>query len=111
MQNSNILFDQSSGHCAYVEDVLIASRMNVSDGGKQPFMRNTRWDGEDKSMVTDKGLQKGLKSLLEDHHVNTVGMKKEDMIKIVEEMRDLMHGYHSTTKFNGEIITNVYSCM
>jgi len=38
-------------------------------------------------------------------------MKKEDMIKIVEEMRDLMHGYHSTTKFNGEIITNVYSCM
>jgi len=35
--------------------------MNVSDGGKQPFMRNTRWDGEDKSMVTDKGLQKDLK--------------------------------------------------
>ena len=30
-------------------------------------------------MVTDKRLQKGL---------NTAGMKKEDMIKIVEEMRD-----------------------
>ena len=31
------LFDQSSGHCAYAEDALIVSRMNVSDGGKQPF--------------------------------------------------------------------------
>ena len=27
------LFDQSSGHCAYAEDALIVSRMNVSDGG------------------------------------------------------------------------------
>jgi len=34
-------------------------------------MRSTRWDAEDKSMITDKGLQKRLKSLLEDRHVNT----------------------------------------
>ena len=60
------LFDQSSGHCAYADDALIASKMNVSDGGKQPFMRPTRWDGEDQSMVTCEGLQKGLKRLLED---------------------------------------------
>jgi len=36
------LFDQSSGHCANTDDALIASKMNVSDGGKQPFMRLTR---------------------------------------------------------------------
>ena len=31
------LFDHSSGHCAYAEDALLAHKMNVSDGGKQPF--------------------------------------------------------------------------
>ena len=35
------LFDQSSGHCAYADDALIAHKMNVSDGGKQPFLRDT----------------------------------------------------------------------
>ena len=35
------LFDQSSGHCAYSDNALIAHKMNVSDGGKQPFMRDT----------------------------------------------------------------------
>ena len=65
--------------------------MNVSDGGKQPFMRSTMWDGEEKSMVTDEGLQKRLKSLLQDRCYNTTGMKKEQMIKIVEEMRDFKY--------------------
>ena len=49
--------------------------MNVSDGGKQPFMRPTRWDGEDFSMVIFAGLQKGLKKLLEDRKVETTGLK------------------------------------
>ena len=38
-------FDQSSGHCAYDKDALIVHKMNVSDGGKQPFLRDTVWDG------------------------------------------------------------------
>ena len=62
--------------------------MNVSDGGKQPFMRPTRWDGEDFSMVTSAGLQKGLKKLLEDRKVDATGLKRDDMVKIVSEMRD-----------------------
>jgi len=41
------LFDQSSGHCAYADNALIAHKMNVSDGGKQPFLRDTFWEGED----------------------------------------------------------------
>ena len=60
------LFDQSSGHCAYAEDALIAHIMNVSDGGKQPFLRDTIWDGRPQKLVTISGVQKGLKTLLEE---------------------------------------------
>ena len=49
-----VLFDQSSGHCAYANDALMAHKMNVSDGGKQPFMRDTVWDGKTQKMVTSK---------------------------------------------------------
>ena len=69
--------------------------MNVSDGGKQPFnyeiKRSTKWDGEDKLMITSAGLQKGFKSLLEDRRIDTTGMRQEEMIKIVSEMRDFKY--------------------
>ena len=59
------LFDQSSGDCAYADDALdlVAHRMNVSDGGKQPFLRDTIWDGKPQKLVTEEGIQKGFKSL------------------------------------------------
>ena len=84
------LFDQSSGHCAYANDALIAHKMNVSDGERQPFLRDTVGDGKPQKMVTSSGIQKEsqLKSLLEERGVITTGLKKEDMIKIVENMRD-----------------------
>ena len=41
-----------------------------------------------KAIVTEEGIQKGLKSLLEERGVNTAKLKKDEMIKIVEEMRD-----------------------
>ena len=82
------MFDQSSGHCAFSNDALIAHKMNVSDGGKQPFLRDTMWDGKPQKMVTSNGLQKGLKWVLEECSINVTKMNKEDMIKILEEMRD-----------------------
>ena len=63
--------------------------MNVSDGGKQPFLRDTIWDGRPQKLVTVSGVQKGLKTLLEERGISTVGLKKEDMVKKVQEMRDL----------------------
>ena len=83
------MFDQSSGHCAFSNDALIAHKMNVSDGGKQPFLRDTMWNGKLQKMVTSNGLQKGLKWVLEECSINVTKMNKEDMIKILEEMRDL----------------------
>lgn len=82
------LFDQSSGHCAFANDALLAHKMNVSDGGKQPFQRDTVWDGKPQKMVTDSGVQKGLKTVLESRGVNVTKMQKDDMIKILQEMRD-----------------------
>ena len=82
------LFDQSSGHCAYADDALHAHKMNVSDGGKQPFQRDTVWDGRPQKMVTADGLQKGLKTVLEERSVNVKKMHKDDMIKILSKMRD-----------------------
>ena len=85
------LFDQSSGHCGYSDDALIAHKMNVSDGGKQPFLRSTIWDGKVQKMVTDEGLQKGLKRVLEERGINVKGMQKADLIKILEEMQDFKY--------------------
>ena len=62
--------------------------MNVSDGGKQPFLRDTMWDGKPQKMVTSNGLQKGLIRVLEERGINVTKMNKEDKIKILEEMRD-----------------------
>ena len=45
------------------------------------------WDGKPQELVTFSGIQKGLKSLLEERRVNITGLK-EGMIKIVEDMRD-----------------------
>ena len=83
------LFDQSSGHCAFADNALLAHRMNVSDGGKQPFQRDTVWDGKPQKMVTASGMQKGLKTVLEERGVNVTNKQhKDDMIKILQEMRD-----------------------
>ena len=49
MQNTFLI---SSGRCAYSDDVPIAHTMNVSDGGKQSFMRDTIWHGKPQKMVT-----------------------------------------------------------
>ena len=81
------LFDQSSGHCAYADNALIAHKMNVSDGGKQPFLRDTMWDGKPQRMITPEGKQKGLKTVLEECGINVKGSHKEDMIKILQDMR------------------------
>ena len=62
--------------------------MNVSDGGKQPFMRDTMWDGKPQKLVTADGKQKGMKRILEERGINVKGLLKDDMIKLLAEMRD-----------------------
>jgi len=60
--------------------------MNVNDGGKQPFLRDTMWDGRLQRMVTEDGKQKGMKTVLQERGVNVKGVHKDEMVKILEEM-------------------------
>ena len=62
--------------------------MNANDGGKQPFLRDTMWDGRLQRMVTEDGKQKGMKTVLQERGVNVKGLHKDEMVKILEEMRD-----------------------
>ena len=45
-------FDNSSGHACKAKDALVANRMNLYPGGKQPSMHSTKWgNGIQQSMV------------------------------------------------------------
>ena len=69
------LFDNAPSHRKVAEDALNADRMNVGPGGKQPIMHNTVWGGEVQRLVDDGGVPKGMKIVLQERAVNTMGMK------------------------------------
>ena len=80
------IFDNVPSHVKKPENALCVDKMNVSNGGKQPFMRDTQWNGRVQKMVTDDGIQKGLKSVLNERGVNTDGL-------IAEKLRQLLREY------------------
>lgn len=78
-------FDNSSGHAAFAADALVASRMNMNPGGKQPVMRSTSFQSKHQSMVflpdeaphpTLIGKPKGLKRVLEERGLWRDGLTK-----------------------------------
>ncbi len=68
------IFDNAPSHMKRPDDALNVHSMNVRDGGKQPFMRDTMWNGTVQRMVTDDGIQKGLKTVLQERGVDISGM-------------------------------------
>ena len=60
------IFDNAPSHVKKADDVLNPDKMNVSDGGKQPFARDTVWNGQIQKMTTQDGSQKGMRSVLEE---------------------------------------------
>ena len=44
----------------YANHALITHKINVSDGGKQPFLRDSVWDGKLQKLVTEEGIQRSL---------------------------------------------------
>ena len=84
-------FDHSSGHTAFAEDALNASRMNVRPGGKQPVMYDTIYNGKLQKMVLADGTPKGMKLVLEERSVNVSGMKAEDMRLALQQMHDFKY--------------------
>ncbi len=49
-------FDNSSNHAAFKSDALVASKMNLKSGGKQPKMKDTVFSSNNQrqSMVNEK---------------------------------------------------------
>lgn len=79
-------FDNSSGHAAFAADALVASRMNLNPGGKQPKMRATTFNGKSQSMVflpheapTPElvGQAKGMRQVLLERGLWKEGLKKQ----------------------------------
>ena len=88
------VFDQAKIHTAFDDDALIASRMNVGPGGKQPVMRpipSYLINGAPQRMTLDDGIPKGLKIVPEERGVNTKGMGKVDMVKKLSSFIDFRH--------------------
>jgi hypothetical protein len=88
-------FDNSSNHGAYAADALIASRMNVNPGGKQPKMRDG-WYKRDgvvihQPLCLPDGTPKGLKLVLEERGIVITGMKQEDMERRLSEEEDFLN--------------------
>lgn len=59
MAKDIFIFDHAPSHKKRPEDALNPEYMNVKNGGKQPFMRDTVWNGSVQQMVTAEGKLKG----------------------------------------------------
>ena len=69
------MVDNSQGHCAYAEDALLVSRMNLRPGGKQAYMRDGWYLDDANNKIIQPmvfppdhpdfpGLPKGMKQVL-----------------------------------------------
>ena len=96
------VFDQSSGHCAFREDALNVSRMNVGSGGAQPRMRDTIWDGKLQKLVFSDGRAKGMRIVLQERGVDTSGMKAADMRVVLGNHADFKNEKTALEHFTQE---------
>lgn len=83
--------DCSSNHNAYAPDALVASKMNVLPGGKQPLMRDGYYYKDGVKVVQamhTNGLAKGLRAVLEERTLFKEGMHHEDMVNVLSEQED-----------------------
>ncbi len=102
------IFDTAPSHCKKPSDCLNPDKINSSDGGKQPVMRDTEWDGKTQKMTLEDGTQKVMRRVLDERGVDTRGMKSDQMreelrmfddfrsdgVPIVQEMLNQWEGTH-----------------
>ena len=85
------VFDHSSCHAAMADDALDVNRMNVKPGGKQRIMRDTTWNGKVWKMYfteRDGKVAKGMRMVLEERGVSTVGKGGDWMRQTLAEHSD-----------------------
>ncbi|CAG8846392.1 23391_t:CDS:1, partial [Gigaspora margarita] len=67
-------FDNMTSYTIIALDALVAARMNLYPGGKQPKIRNTTWNGKTQTMVYSNNYEvlslrpepKGMKAVLDE---------------------------------------------
>ena len=83
------IFDQSGCHMAFADDALNVNRMNAKEGGNQPVMHNTIYNGKvifmSKQVRKPTGeivhIPRGMIDVLKQRGKYRVGMKVDDMRK------------------------------
>ena len=106
-------FDNSTNHGAMAPDGLVANRMNLKSGGKQPIMHGTWYSNADgvrteQSLVSEDGKPKGIRNILNERGLWIKGLKL-DCKKEVELNSNLdykccaRHRLGSQPDFLGEV--------
>ncbi|RKF71633.1 hypothetical protein GcM1_250065 [Golovinomyces cichoracearum] len=67
-------FDSSSNHHSMAVDFLLASKLNLSDGDAVPLMRDTVINGHVQKMQTAEGVQKGIRTILQERGKWTIAL-------------------------------------
>lgn len=77
--------------------------MNISDGGKQPRMRDTQWNGKVQKMTLDDGQQKGMKRVLMERGVDIKGMNASKMREELAKFSDFCNYLEEAVKERGHL--------
>ena len=102
------IFDNAPSHMKRPDDALNPDRMNAKDGGKQPVMKDTEWNGMPQKMTQPDGQQKGMRSVLEERGVDTTGMnadKLREQLKLFPDFND------KTTILEQEVNSRGHLCV
>lgn len=89
-------YDNSSNHHAMADNALVASRLNLKDGGKNVAHLRNGWffarDGTRvvQTMTTESGQQKGIRTILQERDLFVPGLKLDQARKILASQPDFM---------------------
>ena len=73
------MFNHRHSHMTHPEDALNSDRMNVKGRGRQP----SEWNGEVQRVATDDGVQKGMRTVLEERCVNIHGLNADKLRELL----------------------------
>ena len=91
-----VAYDNSSNHHAMAEDALVASRLNLKDGGKSCGRLRDGWfitsDGTRviHPMTNEHGIVKGIRTVLQERQLFVSGMKLDEARKLLASQPDFM---------------------